>query len=122
MPCDCELDLERRWVRVRAWGVLTYEEIVESRRKFTSDPNFAPDFSQLADGREVTRIAVAASQVGLLAGQHIFGPQSRRAFVAPKRDTFDLIRKYQIYRELNAGEDKIKIFRSLEEAEAWLAG
>jgi hypothetical protein len=120
MPCDSELDLARRWVRVRAWGVLTYDEIVASRRKFTTDPNFTPDFSQLADGREVTRVVVTASQVGELARADIFGPRSRRAFVAPKGDTFDLTRMYQTYREVNGGEEKIRQFRSIEEAEAWL--
>lgn len=120
MPCDSELDLERRWVRVRAWGVLTYEEIVASRRKFVSDPNFSPDFSQLADGREVTRVIVAASEVGELAGDGIFGPRSRRAFVAPRGDTFDLTRMYQIYRQVNGGAEQIRQFRTMEEAEAWL--
>jgi len=28
---------------------------------------------------------------------------------------------FQIYRELNAGKEHIKLFRSVKEAEAWLA-
>jgi hypothetical protein len=120
VPVDCELDLARRWVKVRAWGVLTYDEIVASRRKFTTDPNFTPDFSHLADGREVTRIVVSASQIGALASAHIFGPRSRRAFVAPKGDTYDLTRMYQIYRQINGGAEQIRLFRTMEEAETWL--
>ena len=44
MPCDAELDLERRWVRARAWGVVTYDDVLAARRKFMADPNFKPDF------------------------------------------------------------------------------
>jgi len=38
MPCDYELDLERKWVRARAWGVVTYDDALANRKKFTSDP------------------------------------------------------------------------------------
>src|ERR1035438_3885575 len=47
MPCDCELDLERRWVRARAWGVVTLADAMENRKKFMSLPGFEPDFWQL---------------------------------------------------------------------------
>ena len=120
MPCDCELDLARRWVRLRAWGVVTYDEVVASRRKFTTDPNFTPDFSELADAREVTRIAITTAQVGELAAAHIFGPRSRHAIVAPGRETYNTTRRYQIFREINGSEEQIRQFRSIEEAEAWL--
>ena len=122
MPCDCELDLERRWVRARAWGAVTYDEVMATRRKFTSDPEFTPYFCQLYDGRDVTRLALTASQVGELARATLFGPGSRRAFVAPTRETYGVVRLFKIYREINAGREKIDLFRSIEEAEAWLAG
>ena len=51
MPCDCELDLERRWVRARAWGVVTYADALAGRKKFIERPRFSPDFRQLYDGR-----------------------------------------------------------------------
>ena len=31
------------------------------------------------------------------------------------------MRLYQIYRAVNAGKEQIRLFRTLEEAEAWLA-
>jgi len=122
MPCDCELDLKLRWVKVRASGVLTLDEMIAARREFSSDPNFAPDFYQLYDVRAVARTTLTASEVGKLANATLFSPQSRRAVVAPGGETYGLARLFQIYRELNAGREPIKVFRSVEEAEAWLAG
>jgi hypothetical protein len=121
MPCDCVLDLERRWVKVTASGVLTFEEMMATRHKFTSDPNFSPDFYQLYDSRAVTRTTLTAIEVGQAAMANIFSSSSRRAVVAPGGETYGVARMFQIYRGLNAGSETIKVFRSIEEAEAWLA-
>ena len=120
MPCDCELDLERRWVRARAWGVVTYADVMANRKKFMSLPGFEPDFCQLYDGREATRLALTASEVGQLAMDRVFAPATRRAFVTPNREADELMRLFQIYRSVNAGKEQIKLFRTIEEAEAWL--
>jgi hypothetical protein len=120
MPCEYELDLKRRWVQARGLGVVTYAEARATWRKFAEDPNFAPDFCQLYDGRAVTRIALTASEIGELAREDVFGPGSRRAFVAPRRDTYDVARAFKMYRELNAGKEKIRVFQTMEAAEAWL--
>lgn len=120
MPCDCELDQAKRWVRSRAWGVVTLAEGLAMRQKFLSDPGFSPDFYQLFDGREVTRVALTAAEIGHLAKDPVFSPRSRRAFVAPTRETYDLARMYQIYRGINAGSELMRTFRTMEEAEKWL--
>jgi hypothetical protein len=113
--------MERRWVRSRAWGVVTYAEAIAARRKFADDPRFTPSFHQIYDGREVTRIVLTVGEICVLAEETMFGPKSRRAFVAPRRDTYDLARTYKTYRELNAGKEQMRVFRTMEEAEAWLA-
>jgi hypothetical protein len=91
------------------------------RGKFASHPSFTPDFSQIYDGRDITRITLTASEVGALAKDALFGPGSRRAFVAPHSDTYGAVRTFKIYREINAGKEEIQIFRSIEDAEAWLS-
>jgi hypothetical protein len=121
MPSDCELDLKRRWVKVTASGVLTYDDMVATRRKFTADPNFQSDFYQIYDVRSVTRTTLTASQIGELARAKIFSPSSRRAVVAPGSETYGLARMIQTYRELNHGKEQIKLFRTIEDAEAWLS-
>jgi hypothetical protein len=122
MPCDFELDLARRWVRCRAWGIVTYDEAMATRRKFTSDPNFASDFSQIYDGREVTRLTFSGAEVGLLARDGVFDPRSRRALVAPHRETYNFGRSFLLYHQINGNQQQIRLFRTIEEAEAWLAG
>lgn len=120
MPCDYLLDLERRRVVCRAWGVVTRDDAMANRRNFTSDPNFRPEFDQLYDGRDVTRMALTASEVGQLAMDTVFNPKSRRAFITPTSETYSMMRLYKMYRGINAGSEYIQLFRTLEEAEAWL--
>jgi hypothetical protein len=120
MPCDYVLDLERRRVLCRAWGVVTYDEAMATRRKFLSDPNFRPDFDQIYDGREVTRMAISASETGKLAMDAVFSQKSRRALVAPGGDTYDFGRMFRMYRSINAFKDQLRVFLTMEEAEAWL--
>jgi hypothetical protein len=120
MPCDCELDLARRWVRCRAWGTVTCDQALATRRKFASDPNFALDFHQIYDATEVTRIAITASEIGMLARDDVFGPGSRRALVAPSGHTYSFGRTFQLYRQMNSSRDQIRLFRNVADAEAWL--
>jgi hypothetical protein len=121
MPCDSDLDMERRWVRSRAWGVVTNAEALAGRRKFADDSRFTSDFHQIYDGREVTRITLTASEIVALSREDMFGPRARRAFVAPRRDTYDLARMYVTYRKLHFGKEDMRVFRTMEEAEAWLS-
>jgi hypothetical protein len=122
MPCHCEVDPARRLVVGRAWGIVTYDEIIAARNEFMNDPNFRPEFNQIYDGHEVTRLALTAFEVTKLAKDHSFGPSSRRAFIAPARETYRTMRLMQTYHELNGGREQIKLFRTRPEAEAWLAG
>jgi hypothetical protein len=121
MPCDCEVDAERRWVRARAWGVVTYAEAMAMRAKFLSDPNFSEDFYQIIDGRDVTRMAITPAEIGQMAKDKVFSPRSRRTMVAPTRDTYDFARMYQLFRGINAGSEMMRVFKTMEEAEKWLA-
>ena len=105
----------------RAWGVITYDEAMATRRKFLSDPNFSPDFDQIYDSRDVTRLAISASETGMLAMDAVFSAKSRRAMVAPRSDTYAFGRMFKIYRGINAHKDQLRLFRTMEEAEAWLA-
>jgi hypothetical protein len=120
MPCDCEIDLARGLVKVRAWGVLTPADVMATRSKFTTHPAFRSDWSQLYDLREVTNIAATGSAIQEVADASVFGPGSRRAFVAPRDESFGLSRMFATYREIAGGREQIEVFRSIEEAEKWL--
>ena len=122
MPAECEVDPVRRLVKVRVWGVFTPANVMETRAKFTSDPAFSPVFFQLFDISEVTVVDMTAQEVRAAAVDEVFSENSRRALVAPRDDVFGLSRMFAIFREIHGGRERIEVFRTLEEAEAWLAG
>jgi hypothetical protein len=120
MPCESEVDPERRLVKVRAWDVVTYAELMAARLKFTRDPAFDPDFFQLYDLSEVKRAPITEDQVRQLATDAVFSSGSRRAFVASSAFSYGLTRMFATYREINGGREQIELFRSVAAAEEWL--
>jgi hypothetical protein len=120
MPCDYEIDLQRRVVQCRGWGAVTHRDITETRLKFTHDPAFSREFFQLYDLREVSRIDIAANQIRDLASYSPFGRQARRAIVAPHSAVYGLARMFATQREAGGGREQIRVFRSLAEASEWL--
>jgi hypothetical protein len=120
MPWNYEVDADRRLVRARAWGVLTHDEITGLRLRYTGDPAFQPDFSQLFDLREVTSITATLDELQEVASFSVFGRGARRAFVATNPVPYAFSRMYEAYREFNGGQEEIEVFRSIEDAEKWL--
>jgi hypothetical protein len=120
MPCDYEIDLERRLVRCRGWGAVTHADITETRLKFTHDPAFSRDFCQLYDLREVTDVDTAPGEIRDLASYAPFSRDVRRAIVAPQDAVYGAARMFALRREAGGGQEQIRIFRSLTEANAWL--
>ena len=52
-------------------------------------------------------------------GSRSFAP-GRAGALEAARETYELLRLYGIYRAVNAGKEQIRLFRTMEEAEAWL--
>ena len=120
MPCEYEIDLTHRLVRTRAWGAVTHAELTAMRVRLTGDPAFQSDFSQLYDLREAVSLAMTADEIRELASYSHFGANSRRAIVAPKIAAFGTVRMFAIQREASGGQDEVRAFRSLAEANDWL--
>ena len=120
VPCDYEVDLGHRLVRVRAWGVLTHAEVSATRQRFVDDPAFNPDFSQIYDLSVVTRLAMTAVQLRELASYSPFAANAKRAFVAPGDAIYGAVRMFEIQHEVSGGQDELFVFRSIGEAEQWL--
>src|SRR5580658_5568800 len=120
MPWSYEIDPGRRLVRARAWGELTHDEITALRLRYTGDPAFQADFSQLFDLREVTTVSATLEELQEVAGFSVFGAGAKRAFVATNPVPYAFSRMYEAYREFNGGQEEIEVFRSIEEAEKWL--
>ena len=120
MPCAYEIDPDYRLIRTRIWGLLIYAELTANRLQMENDPAFQADFSQLADLRDVTAIALTGDQIRDFAAHSPFIPGTRRALVVSSDVAFGLGRMYENYREAISPKDQIRIFRHLKEAEEWL--
>lgn len=82
------------------------------------DPVFRPGYRQLCDLRGITALDVSTAFLQTLAQVSIFSRSSRRAFVATDDFTFGVARMLQSFCEHEGRE--VGVFRTLEEAEAWL--
>jgi hypothetical protein len=119
MPVSYVIDKQNKLVVGTATGVLTEGDILHSRRQIRSDPDFDPSFSQLGDLTAVTSIDLSADEVRYLAQSSIFHPTTRRALVGESLEIYGLARMFSIVRGLR-GDREIRVFRTRDEALAWL--
>lgn len=119
MPESYEIDPGRALVVCRAWGQFTNRDLQEHYRRLMADPDFDPDYAQLADLRGVTDFTVGSEQIESAARQRVFSPGTPRAFVAPKGVGFGLARMFASYAP---DEQEVHVFGRMEDAETWLAG
>lgn len=119
MPASYIIDKERRLVLSSGTGVLTVEDIQGHMDGLSRDPDFDPDFSQLADFSQITVVELSPDDIRRFAKRTIFSSQSRRALFVTNDLQFGLARMFEIHRELN-GETGIRVFRSFDEAMDWV--
>jgi len=120
MPCDYEIDLQRRLLKCRVWGAATHAEISQMRQKFTHDPAFRSDLFQLYDLRDATGLTISAGEIRDLAGYSPFSREAKRAIVAQRDAVYGAARMFALLREAGGAQEQIQVFRSLSEANAWL--
>jgi hypothetical protein len=120
MPSSYEIDVAIRLVRARLWGVVTFPDLKSNRLRMMEDPAFKPDFSQLTDLSDATKIAMTPAEIREFARLLPFTPDSRRAIVAPSDAAFGLARMFGIYREEIVSNDPLRVFRNFKDAEDWL--
>lgn len=119
MPAFYKIDKERRLVLTTGSGVYTLADAVSHMDKLSNDPDFDPNFSQIVDFTQVTRIELSADEIRRLAQRTIFSASARRAFIAPDEVSFGIGRMFETLRSLE-GEKGIGVFRTLEEALDWV--
>lgn len=118
MPATYRLDPERRLVVITLAGVVTGAELDEVRTQIREDPAFDPSFSVLVDASELNPAALTGQVVRARAAAPPPG-RMRVAVVAPADAVFGIARMYQMMVE---GSGKpVGVFRSTDEAMAWLA-
>lgn len=118
MPSAYVLDEARSLLLSRAWGVFTDRDLSAHLDAFTNDPQFRPNFDQLADLREVTSVAITSSGIRDQVRENPFGPGSRRALVVSSDAAYGMARMFQTLHEESAAP--VEIFRDFDAALAWL--
>jgi hypothetical protein len=118
MPASFTVDLARRMVFSRGWGVLVDADLRQTRRGVRATPGFEPDFRQLYDFSEVTEVGLTTDGLQDIARHSPFGRNARRAVVVNSEVAFGMVRMYQI---LSGRENwHFRIFRDRESALEWL--
>lgn len=121
-PCvsaSYKIDKERKLVLSFGEGVLTREDILGHMERLSKDPDFDPDFSQLADFREVAGMEFGPKDVRDFAERDIFSPRAHRALIVKNDVQFGFARMFEIHREMK-GETGIRVFRDFDEALDWI--
>ena len=119
MPADFYIDTKHGIVYSKATGVLDRAAVLDHMDRLSQHPEFRPEFNQLLDFRETTKVELTAEQVQVLAMRKIFSERSKRAFVVSSDLQYGLSRVFEAYRNL-AGEKGINIFREMAGALSWL--
>lgn len=124
MPIEYRIDPERDLVLVEGHGLLAFDDHREFRARLVDDPLFHKGMKELADFRAVE--------------EHNFTREGFQQFLEQEKHFIELLRDYQI--AIVTNDDlhygfarmymakmsdlipKVKVFRDIEEAEAWLLG
>ena len=119
MPAYFRIDKDRRLVMSTLSGVFTLADGLGHQEKLLKDLDFDPNFSQLLDCTQVTRVELGPIELRRLAQRSTFSPDSRRAILVNNDLVFGFARMFVMFREA-AGEKGIRIFRDLDEALYWV--
>lgn len=118
MPASYRIDVARRLVLSRAWGVFTAQDLFEHYTALAADPAFDPSFSQLVDLREVEWVGMEREDIRRHALERLFGDRARRALVVSSDLHYELARVYGAFAQY--ASQKVHVFRDMHDAEHWL--
>ena len=121
MPFTYSIHLDQNLIRQRLWGDVTAGELHDLAATMWSDPAYRKKLDILADLREA-RVRIPYDQMveytQFISTQSDIGLQ---AIVVGRQLEFGMARMYEQLTADNAAREDLRVFFSLEEAEAWLA-
>jgi hypothetical protein len=124
MPADFRWDSGSRILRTRLWGHVTNEDIVGHALNVVADPSIRAPLQELIDctGVESTRVTSEGLrnivQIDVAHKERYRG--QRTAIVAPTDEILSMARTFATLSEVHHSPHRIRIFRTLPEAEDWL--
>lgn len=125
MPVVHRVDHDHKIVLVRAYGVLTDEDVFTFQHTVWASPDVA-GYNELGEMTYVTDIAIPSMHrvhdLAMTAAEmDPVDGMAKFAIVAPEDFGFGLGRMFQAYREMEkASRKEVAVFRTLEEAFNWL--
>ncbi len=123
MPYQFDVDVEKRLIKRKVWGVYTDAECLKSAAEFRLIPR-AIEFNELHDMVEIQTYAVSSQVLSQVAKdssdrKQPSHPHKKVAFVVATSLMHGMIRVYM--GNQGGTKEEIKIFTSLEEAYFWLS-
>jgi len=119
MPATYWIDVGRRLVLSRGWGVFTEQDLLGHFTTLGADPNFQSTFSQLADLRRVERAELSKPFIRRHALEHLFSSKAQRAIVVSSAEHYELARIYAAFAQY-ASQNVHVFYRDIHDAEEWL--
>ena len=122
MPMTYTIDPAQHLVLAVGTGVLTDDDVMAHRQAMASDSRFTPQMRELSDIRQVTAFQVTPAGVRIMVASDVKmtanGGMHKLAIVADENVAYGMSRMYQTLGEPNIRV--VGVFRSYEEATAWL--
>jgi hypothetical protein len=116
-PPSYQVDSKKKLVSVKFLRKVTASDIENYARALRMDPRFHPDFSEIADLREVEELDLSPDEFIRLADSiDPFSLEAKRAFVVGNEVQHHAARMHKILR----AQRNFEIFRSMETAQQWL--
>ena len=127
MPLDIWLDTDEKLRFAVGRGRLTDRDLLEAWGDALADPGYDPAVDNLVDMRDVEEFAVTPFGAQRLADVMAMctqplapGVRPKVACVAPTDRAFEVLRMYEMYRELQGSSARYFVCRTMEEARCWL--
>jgi hypothetical protein len=117
---DYSIDRDRGLLRLTLMGDVTRDGIACIREYLSHDPAFDPNAMELIDMRSATAHALSSDDIRTMAQTDVRTDRARRAFVAPDRATYGVLRMYVALLELGGDAGEACVFDDIAQAERWL--
>lgn len=122
MPFTYRIDSERGVVYATATGTVTDDDVTKLKADIAADPAFRPGMVELSDLRGIEDLQVSPegiSRFAMMDQQHADDQADfKLALVANEDLVYGMARMYQM--STGPNPQQVSVFRSVEEAEAWL--
>ena len=119
MPAFHKIDVKHKLVMTTTAGVFNLADGLAHQDQILKDPDFDPNYSQLVNFTNASKVDLSADDVRRLAERRVFWQCARRAILVADDLGFGFARMFEMLRE-DAGDNNIRVFRSLDDAIEWI--